>query len=276
MRRRDFLATAATAATVHAQDANAIVVDPKPLFEISPLLYMQFMEPLGTTDCAIEASWDYNADDWRVDFVALTRDLAPGAIRFGGLFSRYYRWREGVGPAERRPWMRNYVWGGKETNRVGTHEFVDFCRRAGAEPFYCVNFLSDGEKRYGDRTAGSQEAADWVSYANDPDNRERRANGSAAPLRLKLWQIGNETSYGAATFSKDEAIARTVEFSRAMKQRDPSIALIGWGDRGRNGDLWAPDMEERAGEHLSYLAMHMMGQSPKRTDTVLRGLKYQK
>jgi alpha-L-arabinofuranosidase len=69
-------------------------------------------------------------------------------MRYGGLFSRYYKWREGIGPPEKRPWMRNYVWGGKETNRVGTHEFVDFCRQVGAEPLYCVNFLSDGEKRY--------------------------------------------------------------------------------------------------------------------------------
>src|SRR5262250_550929 len=113
MRGREFLATAATVASMQAQETNAIVVDPKPLFEISPLLYMQFMEPLGTTDSAVEASWDYNADDWRNDFVAITRDLAPGAIRFGGLFSRYYRWREGVGPAARRSTMRNYVWGGR-------------------------------------------------------------------------------------------------------------------------------------------------------------------
>jgi hypothetical protein len=261
---------------MQAQEPNAIVVDPQPLFEISPLLYMQFMEPLGTTDSAVEASWDYNTDDWRSDFVALTRDLSPGAMRFGGLFSRYYRWREGIGPADRRPWMRNYVWGGRETNRVGTHEFVDFCRRVGAEPFYCVNFLSDGEKRYGDRTAGALEAADWVSYANDPDHRERRANGAASPLNLKLWQIGNETSYGNVTFSKDEAIAHTIEFGRAMKQRDPSIALIGWGDRGRGGEYWATDMQKRAGEYLSYIAIHMMGQSPRRPDTVLRGLRYER
>src|SRR5689334_25026107 len=108
MRRREFLAAAALTAA-EAQDARAIVVDPKPLFEISPLLYMQFMEPLGATDSSVEASWDYDADDWRKDFVDITRDLSPGAIRFGGLFSRYYRWREGIGPADRRPAMRNYV-----------------------------------------------------------------------------------------------------------------------------------------------------------------------
>jgi alpha-N-arabinofuranosidase len=276
MNRRDFLVTAATVADLRAQLPNAIVVDPKPLFEISPLLYMQFMEPLGTTDSSVEASWDYSTDDWRADLVALTRDLAPGAMRFGGLFSRYYHWREGIGPAARRPWMRNHVWGGKETNRVGTHEFVDFCRRVGAEPFYCVNFLSDGEKRYADRTGDAKEAADWVSYANDPDHRERRANGAASPLNLKLWQIGNETSYGTGTFTKDEAIAHTIEFARAMKQRDPSIALIGWGDRGRDRTLWAPDMQKQAGEHLSYIAIHMMGQSPRRPDTVLKGLRYER
>jgi alpha-L-arabinofuranosidase len=256
---------------VHAAGADTIAVDPKPLFEISPWLYMQFMEPLGATDSSVEACWDYDADDWRKDFVDVVRDLAPGAIRFGGLFSRYYRWREGVGPAAKRPWMRNYVWGGKETNRVGTHEFVDFCRRVGAEPFFCVNFLSDGEKRYastpeGVRTADAREAADWVSYANHP--------AQGAPLNLKLWQIGNETSYGNATFTRDEAIAHTIEFAKAMKERDPSLHLIGWGDRGREG-LWAPDLVKRAGEYIDSVAIHMMGQSPKRPDTVLKGLRYQ-
>ena len=203
--RRDFLKQAGLAvaaqSALSAADSNAIVIDPKPLFDISPYLYMQFMEPLGATDGSVEASWDYEADDWRKDFVDIVRDLAPGAIRFGGLFSRYYHWREGVGPVAKRPSMRNYVWGGKETNRVGTHEFVDLCRRVGAEPFYCVNFLSDGEKRYrttreGDRSGDAREAADWVSYANDPENRERKANGAAEPLGLKIWQLGNETSYG--------------------------------------------------------------------------------
>src|SRR3954451_15390222 len=179
--RRNFLKQTTLAAmaqaSLRAAGPNTIAIDPKPLFDISPYLYMQFMEPLGATDSSVEACWDYDADDWRKDFVDIVRDLAPGAMRFGGLFSRYYHWREGVGPAARRPAMRNYVWGGKETNRVGTDEFVDLCRRVGAEPFFCVNFLSDGEKRYGVRTADAQEAADWVSYA-----------------KLKLWQIGNETS----------------------------------------------------------------------------------
>ena len=292
MNRREFLLKSGSAAVValtaaqlnamaRAQAADGlasgatIVLDPKPLFEISPHLYMQFMEPLGVTDSSVEAAWDYSRDDWRQDFVETTRELSPGMLRFGGLFSRYYKWREGVGPAAKRPWMRNYVWGGKETNRVGTHEFVDFCRRVGAEPFYCVNFLGDGEKRYtataeGDRTGDAREAADWVSYANDPDHAQRKANGAPAPFNLKFWQLGNETSYGSACFKKDQAIATTIEFSKAMRARDASLQLIGWGDNG-----WAGDLVERAGEHINYVAVHMMNQTPLRQDTVLRGRKYQ-
>lgn len=292
MKRREFLARSGgiaagafgaarlqALAQRQAEDAaasgNAVVIDPEPLFEISPHLYMQFMEPLGVTDSSVEAAWDYQRDDWRQDFVETTRDLAPGMIRFGGLLSRYYKWREGVGPAARRPWYRNYVWGGRETHRAGTHEFVDFCRRVGAEPMYCVNFRGDGEKRYmttpeGDRTGDEKEAADWISYCNDPEHAERKANGHAAPFGLKIWQLGNETSYGNACFKKDEAIAATIAFAKAMRERDRSLKLIGWGDNG-----WASNMVEQAGEHLDYVAVHMMGQTPVRRESVLRSWRYQ-
>ena len=290
MKRRRFLSTvtsaaagvvAATQLRSFAQAAQAtasgagVVIDPKPLFDISPHLYMQFMEPLGVTDSSVEAAWDYQQDDWRKDFVETTRDLAPGMMRFGGLLSRYYKWREGVGPAAKRPPYRNYVWGGKETHRAGTHEFVDFCRRVGAEPMYCVNFLGDGDKRYantreGNRAGDAREAADWVSYANDPDHAERKANGAAQPFNLKFWQLGNETSYGNSCFKKDEAMAATIEFARAMRERDPRLKLIGWGDSG-----WAADLLDRAGEHIDYVAVHMMGQTPMARETVLRGNRYQ-
>ncbi|MBL0160390.1 MAG: alpha-L-arabinofuranosidase [Bryobacterales bacterium] len=281
--RRDFLRTLPVAAGAAAPGApGTVTVDPTPLFDISPWLYMQFMEPLGATDSTVEAAWDYDRDDWRKDFIDAVRELAPDVIRYGGLYSRHYKWREGVGPAARRPSTRNYFWGGKETNRVGTHEFVDFCRRVGAEPLYCVNFLADGEQRFrstteGDRTGDAREAGDWVSYANDPDHRERKANGSAAPFSIRLWQLGNETSYGNRTFTRDQSIQHTIEFAREMRRRDPSIRLIGWGDRGREGtELWAGELLKRAGDQIDMVAIHMMGQSPKRPDTVLRGMRYQR
>ena len=193
---------------------GSLVVDPRPLFDISPYLYMQFMEPLGVTDSSVDACWDWNRDDWRMDFVELVRDLAPDVIRWGGSFIKNYKWREGVGPPAERPVSRNYVWGGVTTNRVGTGEFVDLCHRVGAEPLMNVNFLSGGHPDYrgagGDSRVGdAAEAADWVSYANDPDNRERLAHGIKEPCTIKLWQIGNETSYGSRGFTLDEAVKHT-------------------------------------------------------------------
>jgi alpha-L-arabinofuranosidase len=243
---------------------------------------MQFMEPLGVTDSSVDAAWDWEADDWRKDLVEVTRDLAPDVIRWGGLFAEYYRWREGVGPVGKRPVFRNYTWGGIYNNRVGSGEFVDFCRKVGASPLVCVNFLSGGNPRFynsprRERVGDAGEAADWVSYANDPDNRERKSHGINEPYNIKLWQIGNETSYNPRGFTIEEAARNTAEFARAMKARDPSIKLIGWGDRdSRDGTFWAPRMLEAAHGYLDFIAMHMMGQSPRSKDTVLQGLEYQK
>ena len=54
---------------IAAESRPAIVVDPKPKFELSPYLYMQFMEPLGTTDSSVDAAWDFTRDCWREDVV---------------------------------------------------------------------------------------------------------------------------------------------------------------------------------------------------------------
>lgn len=282
MTRRDFSALVGISAAGQTAGAE-IVVDPTPRFEISPFLYMQFMEPLGTTDSSVEAAWDYEKDDWRKDFVECTADLKPGMLRWGGNYSRFYKWREAVGPVKLRPPHINWDWGGKETNRAGTHEFVDLCRRVGAEPLYCVNFLGDGHKRFqavpheGNRTGDAREAADWVSYCNDPDDKLRISHGRKATYDVKWWQIGNETSYGQGGFPVEQAIRHTVEFAKAIRARDRTVKLIGWGDwnRGRENRLWAPEMVKGAGEHLDLIAIHMMGQRPLRKDTMLWGNRYQ-
>jgi len=192
MKRRSFLkdtsmaaaglavrATIALPAQAPATDSRSmLVVDPIPLFELSPYLYMQFMEPLGATDGSVEAAWDHGTDRWREDVLAVTRDLAPTMMRWGGIFVDFYRWREGVGPRNQRPSMLNLLWGGVESNQVGTTEFVDFCTTVGAEPLICVNFESDGRQQYmkskdSVRTSDAKEAAAWVPYCNDPRDAER-------------------------------------------------------------------------------------------------------
>jgi alpha-L-arabinofuranosidase len=274
------LARGGAGAAASSRDAAApvIAVDPTPRHELSPWLYMHFMEPLGSTDGSIEASWDHASNRWRQDLVDLTKELAPGMMRWGGLFSAYYRWREAVGPRDKRRPMINLNWGGIESNQVGTAEFVDFCRQVQTEPLMCVNFEAEGYKPWavdarGDVRAGdAREAAEWVDYCNNPDNQERLGHGRREPLTINVWQIGNETSYGKERFDKDAAIAKTIEFARAMRKSDPKVKLIGWGDSG-----WARDMIGRAGEHLDYVAFHSLF-DPARPDpnSPLRGTEYRK
>ncbi len=254
----------------------AVTVDPRPRFPLSPYLYMQFMEPLGTTDSSVDAAWDFSRDVWREDLVETTRELAPTLIRWGGCFISFYRWKEGVGPMNRRKPMVNLLWGGIYNNQVGTREFVEFCRTVGAEPLLCVNFESDGRKGWARspkgevRSAGPEEAADWVDYCNNPANAARIGHGLKSTLDVKLWQIGNETSYDAEGFNNESAAKRTLDFARAMRKSDPSIKLIGWADSG-----WAKTMARIAGEELQYLAFHN-GYGPGGDDSPLRGIEYRK
>jgi alpha-N-arabinofuranosidase len=289
LNRRDFLKTmglSSAAVALSGQQpaerkakANTdafISIDPKPKFALSPYLYMQFMEPLGVTDSSVDAAWDFAADRWREDVVEITQELAPTLLRWGGCFCSYYRWKEGVGPRDRRRPMLNQLWGGIYHNQVGTHELVDFCRRVGADPLIVVNFESDGRKSWavsprGDvRSGNAEEAGEWVDYCNNPSNHLRHEHGVKDPYGVKLWQIGNETSYDPDSFDVETAARKTLEFARAMRKADPTIAIIGWADSG-----WAARMAQIAGEELQYLAFHN-GFGPGGEDSPLRGVEYRK
>jgi alpha-L-arabinofuranosidase len=291
MNRRAFVSASATAIAGIAAGAfcggrpaknspkplgGALAIDPTPLFELSPYLFMQFMEPLGATDGSVEAAWDHLGNDWRGDVVAVTRELGPTMLRWGGIFSDFYRWKEGVGPRDGRHPMINVQWGGIESNQVGTFEFVDLCRRVDAEPLVCVNFESDGRPEYTNvqghvRTADAKEASAWVAYCNDPDDRDRQAHGHTAPLGVRHWQIGNETSYDKNGFDLETAARKTVEFAKSMRTADPAVQLIAWGDSG-----WAGRMTEIAGEYIQYLAFHHMFDPDSPRHPVLRGDSYRR
>src|SRR5690348_6817428 len=78
------------AAFVKKPPVETIEINPTPLFQLSDYLYMQFMEPLGTTDSSVEAAWDHDKDDWKETVINVTKSLAPGMMRWGGNFSAYY------------------------------------------------------------------------------------------------------------------------------------------------------------------------------------------
>src|SRR5258708_15584468 len=101
-------------------------IDLAPKFELSPYLFLQFMEPLGVTDGSVEAAWDHQRDDWRADVVEVTREVGPTMVRRGGIFTHFYRWREGVGPREGRRSRVDGVRGGVESHQNRTGDVYTF------------------------------------------------------------------------------------------------------------------------------------------------------
>ena len=47
--------------------------------------------------------------------------------------------------------VRDLAWGAVETNRFGTHEYIQYCRKIGAQPFINTNM----------GTGSPEEAAQW-------------------------------------------------------------------------------------------------------------------
>lgn len=223
--------------------------------KISPYLYMQFAEPLGTADSSVDAGWDYVKNCWQPKLIDILKELEPPMIRWGGCFASYYHWKEAVG--EQRVPMLNLCWDGVYSNAVGTKEVAELCETLGAEALMVVNMESDGRMHWAyprageDRFGTAEEAAEWVSYCNAPEHPLRKSHGREKPYGITYWQIGNETSYDKNGYPCEKAAEVTLKFAKAMKKADPNIKLIAWGDDG-----WAPRMCEVAGEEIDYIAFH--------------------
>lgn len=224
---------------------------------ISPYIFMQFAEPLGTSDSSVDAGWDFLHECWQPKLVEKVKELAPTMIRWGGCFASYYHWKEAVGPQSERVPMLNLCWDGLYSNMVGTGEVVELCRAACAEPLLVVNMESDGRMHWAypkegvNRLGTAEEAAEWVDYCNNPNNKLRLSHGVTEPYNVRFWQIGNETSYDPRGFDLETAVEKTMEFARKMRKADPTIKLLAWGDSG-----WAKRMCEAAGDEIDYIAFH--------------------
>lgn len=202
----------------------------------------------------------------------------------GGNFVSGYDWYDGIGDRDQRPPRPEAMWGGAiESNDVGLHEFIAFCRLLGAEPNVAVN-TGLGEARV---------AAEEVEYCNGATSTRlgklRAENGHPEPFNVRLWTIGNEM-YGYWQFghmSLNQYWVKHIYFVEAMKKVDPTIKVTSaaatpceksWDvaeQRAFNGpDIWRPAhpdklpyefgstfdwdgwMLEKAADYIDYVSEH--------------------
>ena len=240
--------TANKNAVIHADDTIGVV---------RPELHSNFAEHLGS--CVYGGIWVGvnspipNIEGFRKDTVDALKELGVPVLRWpGGCFADDYHWRDGIGPAAKRPKRVNTTWGGyTEDNSFGTHEFVRFCRLIGSEPYFAANLGS----------GSPEEMRDWMEYCNYPAGStlsdERAANGSKEPFNIRYWGVGNELWGCGGNFSPQAAGAEFRHFATFARQFGPTRPfLVGCGPSGDDAGWTRGFMDAVGGMRPSGYSMH--------------------
>jgi alpha-N-arabinofuranosidase len=212
---------------------TSIAVDPaRPLGTLDRNVFGGFVEHLGR--CVYGGLYDEgsplaDARGFRKDVLGLLRELRPGVLRWpGGNFVSNYHWADGIGPKDARPRRPELAWGGEESNRFGTDEFLAYCAELGTAPYICLNM----------GTGTLEEALAWVEYCNGAGDTawagRRRDNGRAEPYGVRYWGLGNEM-YGewqVGALSAEEYVRTATRWARAIKMLDPEAVLVSCGLNG--------------------------------------------
>jgi alpha-L-arabinofuranosidase len=241
-------------------DTNRIIGD------IDPKIYGNFIEHLGRCiDGGVfqEGSRLSDASGYRKDVFQAAKDLHIGLLRWpGGNFSSNYHWQDGIGPRDQRPPRLEMAWGTIESNRFGTHEFLQYTEMLGTEPYICVNL----------GTGTWTEAQQWVEYCNFAGDtgvtRIRKQNGRAQPWKVTHWGLGNEIDgpWQMGHRSADDYGKFALEAAKLMKLTDPNIKLIAAGSSnygaGSDWTGWNRTILEYLRRHADYLSLHLYVGNP--------------
>ncbi len=232
---------------------TAVKIWPRKIGKIDNMIYGHFTEHLGR--CIYDGIYNEKSPKsdsrgFRRDVMDAVKNIKCPILRWpGGNFVSAYHWQDGIGPLEKRPQLLNYIWGGVESNRFGTDEFIEYCREIDAEPYLAVSL----------GTATLDEAMAWLEYCNldTPTKfaRMRRENGHPEPYHVKYWGIGNEV-YGpwqVGHCSAAEYAERLRQYTQFMKGVDPSIKVIAVG--ADNPD-WDMTVLKHVGHLIDYISIH--------------------
>ncbi|HEV6968016.1 alpha-N-arabinofuranosidase [Roseateles sp.] len=239
--------------------ASLIVDRDYPLAPLDRRVFGVFVEHLGR--CVYDGIHEpghptADALGFRGDVMALTRELGATLVRYpGGNFLSGYDWEDGVGPLVQRPRRLDLAWASTETNQVGTHEFMHWCRQVGAEPMFGVNL----------GTRGADEARRYLEYCNHPGgtalSERRRADGADAPFGIRLWCLGNEMDgpWQIGRKTPDEYGRLASETAKLMRWLDPSVELAACGSSAYDMPsygVWEDRVLEHCFDEVDYLSLH--------------------
>ncbi len=194
---------------------------------------------------------------FRKDVIEMVKELDMPLTRYpGGNFVSGFDWKDGIGPVEQRPVRAEYAWKALEPNKVGIHEFVEWCRLVNSEPFYALNLGTDTPKS----------AQQLLEYCNFPGGTYwsdlRRKNGSEAPFNIRHWCLGNELDgewqIGHKTAQEYGRIAHETAKMLRMVDKDVKITLCGSCHLSLpTYGTWDYEVMRHCFDDVDYLAIHL-------------------
>ena len=233
-------------AAAKSPDSRIEVLFDESLGTISPNIYGHFAENLGGVlydgIWVGEKSKVPNSNGLRNELIEHMRKIKAPVVRYpGGCFADSYDWRDGIGPADKRPRRTNF-WADVESekspanhkydsNAVGTNEFVHFCKLIGAEPYLAANV----------RSLPASAFYQWVEYCNSPAGSTTLADTRAAagypdPFHVKYWGVGNESWGCGGNFTPAEYAVEFRRYSTWLPSYGEQLKLIA---SGPNTDEWS-------------------------------------
>ena len=219
---------------------------------IEPAVYGQFAEHLGTG--IYGGLWVGpeskipNTRGWRNDVVGALRRIQVPVVRWpGGCFADDYDWRDGIGAPAKRPVRLNKIWGMvPETNRVGTHEYMDLVEQLGADAYVAGNMGSMPPRAMGQ----------WLEYMTSDKKssltEERRRNGRDKPWKLKYFGVGNE-SWGCGGSMRPEY--QSDLHNQYTTFLHAPVVRVASGD-GEGNEHLVDVLMERSGKHMDAFTLH--------------------
>ena len=199
-----------------------------------------------------------DTDGFRRDVLDAARKLNVTLLRWpGGNFSSNYHWMDGIGPRDQRPPRLEMAWGTVETNRFGTHEFLNYVEKVGRRALR----LRELGNRHLERSAAVGGVLQLIRRHRH--DAPRKQNGRAGAVEESTyWGLGNEMDgpWQMGHRSAEDYGKFALEAAKLMKWTDPNIKLIAAGSSnfgaGSDWTGWNRTVLEFLKQHADYLSLH--------------------